>query len=159
MVDPALSTLQHKFISGVCTTSLGEYREGKMKCGWSSCREGCTHEVFNCWQITVTYMLNNTSHPGKLYPNVKGCGYPPKIDCNEFDLEFGQTGTTFNCFVSQKDPELVITDLDYEEVYTSLLYSIALPLPIFFLSLFYLVIAYLYIYKEDTKVVSIEKRH
>ena len=121
-------------------------------CSWSSCREGCTHEVFTCWQIRVTYMLNTTSLPGKLYPNVKGCGYPPRIDCSIFAKHFGVTGRTFNCFFSQKEEGLVITELDHEEVYMVLLYSIALPLPIFFISILYLIFAYLYIYKGDLQV-------
>ena len=152
VVDPALSTLQHQFSQTVCTTVEGEYREGKAMCSWSSCREGCTHEVFTCWQIRVTYMLNTTSLPGKLYPNVKGCGYPPRIDCSAFAKHFGETGRTFTCFFSQKEEGLVITELDHEEVYMVLLYSIALPLPIFFISILYLIFAYLYIYKGDLQV-------
>ena len=152
MVDPALSTLQHHFTETVCTTTKGDYYEGKKRCSWSSCREGCTHEVFKCIQIEVTYMLNTTSIPGKLYPNVKGCGYPPKIDCKEFANLYTEAGRTFNCFFSQKDPELVITQLDYDEVQEVLLYSIALPLPIFVFSIVYLIFAYLYIYKDNSKV-------
>ena len=152
VVDPALSTLQHQFTQTVCTTEHGEYREGKKRCSWSSCREGCTHEVFTCWQIRVTYMVNSTSIKGKLYPNVKGCGYPPKIDCSVFAQNFGDAGRTFNCFFSQKEPDLVITELDHEEVHTVLLYPIAVPLPIFFISIFYLVFAYVYIYREESQV-------
>ena len=154
MVDPALSTLQHQFIQSVCTTVQGQYREGKNSCSWSSCREGCTHEEFTCWQIEVTYTVTttNSSLPGKLYPNVKGCGYPPRIDCKAFAERFGQEGTNFTCFFSQKEPDLVITELDYEEVHLILLYSTALPLPLFFISILYLIFAYLYIYREDTQV-------
>ena len=28
---------------------------GKTNCSWSSCREGCTIEIFKCHQIRVTY--------------------------------------------------------------------------------------------------------
>ena len=28
----------------------------------------------------------------KLYPNVKGCGYPPDLDCDAFFEEFGKVG-------------------------------------------------------------------
>ena len=24
---------------------------GKLNCSWSSCREGCTKEIFKCWQV------------------------------------------------------------------------------------------------------------
>ena len=75
--------------------------EGKNKCDWSSCREGCTkvvndnscyeviivilknQEVFDCWKIRVKYFTNSSSKgetesEGRLFPNVYGCGYPPR---------------------------------------------------------------------------------
>ena len=100
----------------VCRTVRGEYRRGKPHCAWTSCREGCTHEVYTCWQIEVSTVQCSTvqystvqystgciedptirqveyniydqnqsvvaTAPGKLFPNVKGCGYPPIVDCD-----------------------------------------------------------------------------
>ena len=106
--DPAIASLQHQFSRTTCQTVRGRYRQGKVNCNWTSCREGCTHEVYNCWQIEVeiiviiiymfrmficqvkydVYDNNNTvvdRVPAKLFPNVKGCGYPPIVDCDGKD--------------------------------------------------------------------------
>ena len=32
-----------------------EVKAGKSQCRWSSCREGCTVELFKCWQVRVIY--------------------------------------------------------------------------------------------------------
>ena len=101
--DPAIASLQHQFSRTTCQTVRGRYRQGKVNCGWTSCREGCTHEVYNCWQIEVIIIIINMfimficqvkydvydhnytvvdTVPAKLYPNVKGCGYPPIVDCD-----------------------------------------------------------------------------
>ena len=87
--------------------------------------------------------LIDNKRAGKLYPNVRGCGYPPRyqevyqvvltlallvrVDCQKFAAEFGKPGSTFPCFYSQLDPELVITELDSKEIYSTLLYCISLP--------------------------------
>lgn len=83
----------------------GQYSQGKQHCAWTSCREGCTHEVYTCWQLEVStagndeemmmisnfeveyniYNENQTvkdTRLGKLFPNVKGCGYPPIVECD-----------------------------------------------------------------------------
>lgn len=161
-IDPALSTLQYSFLPTNCTTVTGHHLKGKQNCSWSSCREGCTKEIFNCWQVEVSYQLveeeegdsnqapgtrsSQVSTTGKLFPNVKGCGYPPRVVCDQFYQEFGQVGQQFPCFYSQKELGLVMTELDYNEVYMNLLYSTTAPLAVFAVSVFYLVLAYLYIY-------------
>ena len=84
VIEPAVSTIQHEFLETSCTTTSGEWLEGKNKCDWSSCREGCTKEIFTCWKISVSYRLNQSQGgegeraEGHLYPNVGGCGYPPR---------------------------------------------------------------------------------
>ena len=69
----------------------------------TSCRVGCTRDVYKCWQVQVRYDFIEGSEPyappwnsvsrlelkkdpaprsgglAKLYPNVKGCGYPPDL--------------------------------------------------------------------------------
>ena len=52
--DPAISSVQHGFTRSVCRTVRGQYSQGKQHCAWTSCREGCTHEVYTCWQIEVS---------------------------------------------------------------------------------------------------------
>ena len=57
VLDPAISSLHHQFVRSTCSTTRGRYRQGKQNCDWTSCREGCTHEVYNCWQIEVEYNI------------------------------------------------------------------------------------------------------
>ena len=50
-------------------TVRGEYRRGKPHCAWTSCREGCTHEVYTCWQIEVsTAQYCTVQYPIYKYP-------------------------------------------------------------------------------------------
>lgn len=69
-VDPAISTLAADFSPEpvICTTSRREDLAGLFNCTWSSCREGCTSDVYRCTHIYVTYtpwsnatMRNDTS--------------------------------------------------------------------------------------------------
>jgi len=155
LIEPALATLQHKFLPTNCTTISGEWMEGKNKCDWSSCREGCTKEIFNCWKIRVKYVVNDTAvSEGRLLPNVYGCGYPPRIVCAEFAGKFGEIDTEFSCYYSQVDPERVITHLDYDEISDTLVYGVSIPCSVFSISVIYLVLAYVHIYprKEDPEV-------
>ena len=97
---------EHSLIlSSVCSA----YLIGISNCSWSSCRHGCTAEVYKCWQVEVNFTLMAKSHPipppwgsltslslarvgaatpssspqlAKLYPNVRGCGYPPQLQCS-----------------------------------------------------------------------------
>lgn len=56
-VDPAISTLAADFSPEpvTCTTSRREDLAGLFNCTWSSCREGCTSDVYKCTHIYVTY--------------------------------------------------------------------------------------------------------
>jgi len=168
LIEPALATLQHKFVETLCTTKSGEWLEGKNRCDWSSCREGCTKETFTCWQITVEYIKiedtneNENLTTGKLFPNVYGCGYPPRIVCNQFAEEFGKIGNQFPCYFSMVNPDIVITELDYKEISDTLIYGVSIPCTVFSVSIFYLVMAYLHIYPRNNKDIlqkHLEKRN
>jgi len=155
LIEPALATLQHKFVETSCTTKSGEWLEGKNRCDWSSCREGCTKETFTCWQIKVEY-LNDTSGNssiGKLFPNVYGCGYPPRIVCEKFAEEYGKIGNQFPCYFSMVNPDIVITELDYKEISDTLIYGVSIPCTVFSVSIIYLVMAYLHIYPRNKKEI------
>lgn len=56
-VDPAVSTLLADFAPDPvqCTTVRREQLVGLYNCTWSSCREGCTSDVYNCSHIYVAY--------------------------------------------------------------------------------------------------------
>lgn len=152
VIDPAISTLQHGFLPANCSTVRGEYREGKNNCIWSSCREGCTKEVYTCWQIEVIYTPTTTpglSQEARLYPNVKGCGYPPQLECSRFFKQFSSPGQRFKCWRSSADPSLVISGLDLERMETELLYSIVIPAGLFLLSCCFLTIIFIQRRQEE----------
>lgn len=65
-VDPAISTLAHLFIDvpTLCTTTRREDLTGIFNCTWSSCREGCTSDIYRCTHIYVSYLdFGNLSLP------------------------------------------------------------------------------------------------
>ncbi|XP_040575793.1 protein tipE [Lepeophtheirus salmonis] len=159
-IDPAWATIQADFdpIPRKCVTISGLYIEGKSNCHWSSCEEGCTKTIFNCWQITVNYTSdhNNASNTARLQPNVKGCGYPPRLNCATFIKEYSPNGSTYPCYVSQRISSEIIAvpELDLNEVKSDLFYCLAIPIPCFLLSLAYLCTAYFCIYVNEGEVRS-----
>ena len=52
--------------------------------------------------------------PARLYPNVRGCGYPPELNCEEFYQTFLRNESDFSCWVSTTDTSVAITELDLE---------------------------------------------
>ncbi|XP_058793991.1 protein tipE [Phymastichus coffea] len=220
VIDPAFTTIFMDFDTrpAECVTIDVESRRGTSNCSWTSCREGCTKELFECTQIRVNYKLpvnktekeendedvggverdeavgkrprlerslrdyeyaddlddeefsdeeeyNNLPKPfptglmgndsewyftgAKLFPNVKGCGYPPMLNCTIFIRQYANVGQNFSCYYSKVDPGIVISDLDMWQVYMNLVYAMAIPIPSFIISVIYLTIAYFKIYNED----------
>ena len=47
-----------------CKVTNVSVRQGKSQCLWSSCREGCTSDMYQCYQVRVQYIdvafRNNT---------------------------------------------------------------------------------------------------
>ncbi|XP_012265902.2 protein tipE isoform X1 [Athalia rosae] len=243
VIDPAFTTIFMQFETrpAECVTIDVESRRGASNCSWTSCREGCTKELYDCTQIRVNYKLpiNTTtetdkdeeddddeedrrrldgegragggvegdedakrrnrqrfsralreydyreelneefddedeedaelSRPfptglmgndsewyftgAKLFPNVKGCGYPPMLNCSVFYRQYAIIGHNFSCYYSKVDPGIVISDLDMWQVYMNLVYAMAIPIPSFIISVIYLTIAYFKIYNEEEEVL------
>lgn len=159
VIDPAFTTIFMEFDeeAAMCVTNETIVRQGASNCSWTSCREGCTREIYNCTQIRVNYkrsrVVGNESEwfieRAKLYPNVKGCGYPPMLNCSKFFSMYREVGTNFSCYYSKVDPGLVISNLDMWQVYMNLVYAMAIPIPSFILSVIYLTFAYFIIYNDD----------
>ncbi|PSN30612.1 Protein tipE [Blattella germanica] len=242
VIDPAFTTIFMQFdpVAAFCQTVDTESRRGVSNCTWSSCREGCTKEVYECTQIRVNYkilpvikseeddegnaeedegaegstndnivaelheylrsrraaksvgntnirskraireydyeededeiededkigdLIEPTERSGlmgndsewyytkaKLYPNVKGCGYPPMLNCSIFVKKYSEPGTNFSCYYSKIDPGLVMSELDMWQVYMNLWYAMAIPIPSFIISVIYLTFAYFKIYNDD----------
>ncbi|XP_023290183.1 protein tipE [Orussus abietinus] len=85
----------------------------------------------------------------RLFPNVKGCGYPPILNCSIFYRQYANVGQNFSCYYSKVDPGIVISELDMWQVYMNLVYAMAIPIPSFIISVIYLTIAYFKIYNEE----------
>lgn len=156
-VDPAISTLNADFFPEpvICTTSKREDLWGLFNCTWSSCREGCTSEVYRCTHIYVTYTpwtntsLNESDYisdrtdvmmdeeeeddepviiDAVLLVNIKGCGYPPEVDCENFTRELGYEGSKFPCYYSRVNGSIVMADYDREAEVTIIMHYFAAPL-------------------------------
>ncbi|QQP37471.1 Sodium channel [Caligus rogercresseyi] len=138
-IDPALLTLVLKFKATECRTVRGDFLIGINNCSWSSCRLGCTTEIYRCWKIIVQ-PLNASEHPTvgetRLYPNVRGCGYPPELNCEEFFYNYGPLNATYPCWISSKDPSIAITSLNLRRAKREVLLSLV-PLFIFIIFVLY----------------------
>ena len=53
-IDPALLTLVLRFRHARCFTKNHAFLVGISNCSWTSCRLGCTREIYRCWQIQVS---------------------------------------------------------------------------------------------------------
>ncbi|XP_063530105.1 protein tipE isoform X1 [Cydia strobilella] len=85
----------------------------------------------------------------RLFPNVKGCGYPPILNCTIFLSKYRPLGNNYTCYYSRVDPGLVITDLDMWQNTLNLVYAMAIPIPSFIISVIYLTFAYFKIYNTE----------
>lgn len=164
VIDPAFSTIFAEFDPEpvTCVTKWSETLFGVSNCSWSSCREGCTKDIFKCTHIFVNYKsdphgelaannytdVDEVDHiqwdliDARLYPNVKGCGYPPNVNCTDFNKNYSTTGRTFPCYYSKKQPVMVITELNIEGIKSDLLYAIIIPWGCFLVSVLYLLFTY-----------------
>jgi len=124
VLDPAISTLMHEFVDKpvTCRVESVKVKTGRQACQWSSCREGCTADMFECWQVRVKYsvtpyvndssevnhyiaedqwrdlsridMMEEKMHEDTpLLVNIKGCGYPPDISCPAFAQKYKEMNT------------------------------------------------------------------
>ncbi|XP_017842238.1 protein tipE [Drosophila busckii] len=278
VIEPAFTTIFMQFeeVPALCETYDTEIYYGAKNCSWSSCREGCTKDIYTCTQIRVNYRLNlynftdefnfteyhinlkeaerfippvkrtdryeralrdyeydnlggsdgtaldldvdstgsmvggrfeqlnfgdadgsngfliedsddghaantllNERRPfdeiselneglmgnnsiyfyvgARLFPNVKGCGYPPMLNCTIWLRRYTKIGIKFPCYYSKVDPSLVISDLDYWQNTLNLVYSMAIPIPSFIISVIYLTYAYFKIYNEDEETAPLDK--
>lgn len=260
VIEPAFTTIFMQFDEkpALCFTTETVHHNSVSNCSWSSCREGCTREVFKCTQIRVNYKLStnatnatqqtvdydeSTSHQqntntnnnnnnvrnigdssssssyrqatialvssnrrverairsyddnyensdashsiaeenenfmeysdentglqrnnsewyfigARIFPNVKGCGYPPFLNCTIWNKKYQKLGTNFSCYRSIVDPSLVITYLDLKFNKIKLVLAMAIPIPSFIISIIYLAVAYFVIYNEDELDEPLEK--
>ncbi|KAL5241617.1 hypothetical protein ACI65C_009027 [Semiaphis heraclei] len=153
-VDPAVSTLLADFVPEPvqCTTVRREQLAGLYNCTWSSCREGCTSDVYNCSHIYVAYRTSAGGVSGVgggggggglqvasgrggdvivteavLLVNIKGCGYPPAVACSNFTKAYGVPGATFPCHYSRQNYTLAVVGYDKRQQYADIVHYFAVP--------------------------------
>ncbi|KAL9890547.1 protein tipE [Glossina fuscipes] len=153
-VDPAISTLSHDFIEQptLCTTTRRENLIGIFNCSWSSCREGCTSDLYRCVHIYVTFIEQNITIPenmtdftnytaeweqsdeATLLVNIKGCGYPPTVTCSKFNAFYGLPGAIFPCYYSRKNKTVVMTSYNHDDQVNMIIHFFAIPFVITMIS-------------------------
>lgn len=93
----------------------------------------------------------------RLFPNVKGCGYPPMLNCSIWTKKYVKIGTNFSCYYSRMEPGIVISNLDLRQNTLNLIYAMAIPIPSFIISVIYLTFAYFKIYNEDEEAAPLDQ--
>ncbi|XP_050443352.1 protein tipE-like isoform X1 [Adelges cooleyi] len=155
--------------------------------GWASCREGCTKEIYQCAQIFVNYTVRGdraramvsrhhrrslllhqqaidpepavwTYSNARIFPNVKGCGYPPHLNCSAFHQKYFEVGSVYPCYYSREEPSVVITELDLAKSVKHLIYSIVFPIPCFVTSIVYVALAYFWVYAGQSQKPKTKRR-
>ena len=204
-IDPALATLTFQFTPERVVIYVQQVRMiyGLSNVTWCSCTEGCTKDIYICYQIIVSYhrlpkgmyidrnLLKNSkktrkrrstksikstdnianstnlnyitiggknyTYPlekyiwydeklgipsridsqtgavtydafkdncevceAKLLVNIKGCGYPPDVNCTNFKNTYAKPGMYFVGHYSNEDPTLVLAKYDVNEIYDEL---------------------------------------
>ena len=53
-----LKSFLYSFVKSAvtCKVTNVSVKQGKTNCLWSSCREGCTADMFQCYQVRVQYV-------------------------------------------------------------------------------------------------------
>jgi len=77
--------------------------------------------------------------------NIKGCGYPPEVNCDEYADKYynhSLAGQTFPCHYSRMNPWIVLSDYSKDDNVTSVLSAIFIPNGLFVLSIIVLVYWY-----------------
>lgn len=129
--DPALSALAADFdpTPADCVTERRDDRLGLDNCTWASCREGCTSDAYKCMQLYVKYkVINEDWKPAVLFVNIKGCGYPPSVDCENFTISYGYVGARFKCFWSRVESGFVVPTWSRGEQVSTVTRTLAVPL-------------------------------
>ncbi|VVC88186.1 unnamed protein product [Leptidea sinapis] len=139
--DPALSALAADFAPAPaeCVTERRDERLGLDNCTWASCREGCTSDAYRCLQLHVKYRPRSQEdwRPAVLYVNIKGCGYPPAVNCANFTRDHGRVGARYACYWSRADPSVVVPEWSRAE-------QVRLPPPLLWLTHIILIIYVFY---------------
>ncbi|CAH0393969.1 unnamed protein product [Bemisia tabaci] len=162
-VDPAISTLVADFAPEpvTCTTVRREELLGIFNCSWSSCREGCTSDMYKCSHIYVAYTDHNDTRTedAVLLVNIKGCGYPPEVKCANFTEDYGQEGAQFPCYYSRQNRTVVMAEYDRERQVRIIRHFFGLPFLVCFITSVALCIMHCRETGEGRKTAELQRHH
>ncbi|XP_071514494.1 protein tipE-like [Panulirus ornatus] len=145
VLDPSISTLMANFDPKpvVCKTIQSDHLYGTVNCSWSSCKHGCTTDIYECDQIYINYMdVPFVEYEGQeidddddiwvgrgipLFINIKACGYPPGTNCSIFSDIYSPEGSVYPCYYSRADPNMVITDYDRDTEVQNIIMALLIP--------------------------------
>lgn len=94
IIEPAYTTIKMDFDEqpAQCITASILSKRGLSNCTWTSCREGCTREVYECTQILVNYMHPNIPNTIVLHnTNVEEQGGSSRGDGGDYSDVNGKT--------------------------------------------------------------------
>ena len=61
-----------------------------------------------------------------LFVNIKGCGYPPDVNCSIFEMKYSKVGRRYYCHYSRVNNSIVLDTYDRTAAITELYYSFGL---------------------------------
>lgn len=146
---------------GRVSRSIREYDEFYINLDASRSLVGEDLDSFMEYPEEMTGLMGNNSEwyfvGARVFPNVKGCGYPPFLNCTIWNKKYMTLGTNFTCYYSRVDPGIVITHLDLWFNKLKLVLAMAIPIPCFIISVIYLAFAYFVIYNQDEDEEPLDK--
>ena len=95
-------------------------------------------DIHECHQVEVEYSpleAPDLTLPARLLVNIRGCGYPPGVNCSTWFNSFGINDSLIPCYYSRSNISLALTHVDIERDKLDLAMSIIIPGLVFSLSL------------------------
>jgi hypothetical protein len=122
--------------------------------------EGTSVDDITDWVDLTRYDQNEKKvmSDTPLLVNIKGCGYPPAINCRDFAAKYenkSESQETFPCYYSQVNPWIVLESYTFGESVGDVIASILIPNGIFMVCL--VVLLYWYCPYCQAKVKKYEK--
>ena len=84
--------------------------------------------MYECNHVYVEYQLGQARQRAGLFVNVRGCGYPPGVDCHRWIGQFGVNDSTIQCFYSRTNTSFAVTQHDHQGAERDLLLAVLVPL-------------------------------
>lgn len=122
VIEPAFQTIFMEFDESraQCFTEEAIIRAGTKNCTWTSCREGCTRDVYQCTQIYVNYKIfPNGTNP---YPEtLLDYSTPPEPKKEEHKRR--RRGTNEDYMITDDNPNDLDESNDDDDEETSIDYA------------------------------------